>query len=55
MRYWDASVLVTLCVAEPGSEDVRALATEGIVTWSVSAVEIASTIVDKCAGGLNKC
>ncbi len=44
MRYWDASALVALCVTGAGTEHVRELATEGIVTWSLSAVEIASAI-----------
>ena len=44
MRYWDASVLVCLCVEESDSVTARRLATGGIATWSVSAVEIASAI-----------
>ena len=44
MRYWDASALVALCVAEASTPAARLLAREGIVTWSVSAVEIASAI-----------
>lgn len=44
MRYWDASALVPLCVTEPGTATVRRLARGGIVTWGVSAVEIASAI-----------
>lgn len=44
MRYWDASALVPLCVDEAGTAAVRRLAPGGIVTWSVSAVEIASAI-----------
>ena len=44
MRYWDASALVTLCVAETNTSAVRRLARAGIVTWAVSAVEIASAI-----------
>ena len=44
MRYWDASALVALCIVEPNTKSLRALAGDGIVTWSVSAVEIASAI-----------
>lgn len=44
MRYWDASALVSLCIAEADTEAVRRLVGGGIVTWSVSAVEIASAI-----------
>ncbi len=44
MRYWDASALVALCVAETNTSAVRRLARAGIVTWAVSAVEIASAI-----------
>ena len=44
MRYWDASALVALCVAETSTSAVRRLARAGIVTWAVSAVEIASAI-----------
>ena len=44
MRYWDASALVALCVAEAATATLRRLVAGGIVTWSVSAVEIASAI-----------
>ena len=44
MRYWDASALVPLCVTETGTVHAREMATEGIVTWSISAVEVASAI-----------
>lgn len=44
MRYWDASLLVSLCVDEPDTAVARRLAAGGIVTWSASAVEIASAI-----------
>jgi hypothetical protein len=44
MRYWDASALVPLCVAETGTAAVRRLVRGGIVTWAVSAVEIAAAI-----------
>jgi predicted nucleic acid-binding protein len=44
VRYWDASVLVALCVEEAATERARALAPGGIVTWAGSRVEIASAI-----------
>ena len=44
MRYWDASALVALCVAEETTNALRRLASGGIVTWSISAVEIAAAI-----------
>lgn len=45
MRYWDASALVPLVVDELRSEELRRLAREGdLVTWCLSAVEIASAI-----------
>lgn len=44
MRYWDASALVALCVSEAATARVRPLVPGGIVTWSVSAVEIAAAI-----------
>lgn len=46
MRYWDASALVPLVVAEPESEKVGKWLKEdpGIVTWSWSAVELASAV-----------
>ena len=44
MRYWDASVLVSLCVAEDGTAASRRLARQPIVTWALSLVEIASAI-----------
>jgi predicted nucleic acid-binding protein len=45
MRYWDASALVPLVVAEPSSASLRRLAAAAdIVTWCLSAVEIASAI-----------
>jgi predicted nucleic acid-binding protein len=44
VRYWDASALVSLCIAEASTASLRRLAGDGIVTWSVSAVEIASAI-----------
>jgi predicted nucleic acid-binding protein len=44
VRYWDASALVSLCVEEVDTTAVRGLVGGGIVTWSISAVEIASAI-----------
>jgi hypothetical protein len=51
VRYWDASVLVCLCVDEPDTAVARRLVTGGIVTWSVSAVEIASAIERRSRDG----
>jgi hypothetical protein len=51
MRYWDASALVPLCVAEPTTAALRRLAGDGIVTWSLSAVEIASAIERRAREG----
>ncbi len=46
MRYWDASALVALLVAEPDTERMRALLREdsSIVTWVWTKVEIASAV-----------
>jgi predicted nucleic acid-binding protein len=44
MHYWDASALVSLCVAEADSAAARKLAAGGVVTWALSTVEIASAI-----------
>ncbi len=44
MRYWDASALVPLCVVEAGTPAARRLVRDGIVTWALSAVEIAAAI-----------
>jgi predicted nucleic acid-binding protein len=45
MRYWDASALAPLCVAEPNSRTLQELArSDGIVTWAGSVVEVASAI-----------
>jgi len=51
VRYWDASALAALCVAEVSTPAVRPLARGGIVTWSVSAVEIASAIERRAREG----
>lgn len=45
MRYWDASALAPLCVAEPSSRALQELArSDGIVTWGASVIEVASAI-----------
>ena len=46
MRYWDASALVPLVVAEPQSGRVRRWLAEddGIVTWAWTRTEIVSAI-----------
>ncbi len=55
MRYWDASALVPLCVAEAGTAVARRLVRGGIVTWTVSAVEIAAAIERRAReGGLTE-
>ena len=52
MRYWDASALVPLVVAEPSSDVLRRLAREGdVVTWCLSAVEISSAIERRAREG----
>ncbi|OFV89455.1 MAG: hypothetical protein A3J75_02100, partial [Acidobacteria bacterium RBG_16_68_9] len=52
MRYWDASALVPLCVAEPTSDALRQLgARDQIVTWCLSSVEIASAIERRAREG----
>jgi predicted nucleic acid-binding protein len=52
MRYWDASALVPLVLAEPLSDSLRALARDrGIVTWCLSTVEIRSAIERRAREG----
>lgn len=51
MRYWDASALVPLCLAEAETPAARRLAEGVIVTWSLSAVEIASAIERRAREG----
>lgn len=52
MRYWDASALVPLVVAEPSSSALRTLARDGgIVTWCLSAVEISAAIERRAREG----
>src|SRR4030095_955469 len=42
VQYWDASALVSLCVAESDTGTLRRFVGGGFGAWSVSAVEIAS-------------
>jgi hypothetical protein len=51
VRYWDASALVPLCVNESTTAVVRRLVPGGIVTWGLSAVEIATAIERRCREG----
>lgn len=51
MVYWDASALVSLCVEEVATAALRRLASEGVVTWAVSRVEIASAIERRAREG----
>lgn len=53
MRYWDASALVALVVAEPGTARTRALLGEDpvIVTWVWTSVEIVSAIERRARQG----
>lgn len=53
MRYWDASALVPLVVAEPETERVRSwLAEDGhIVTWAWTLTEISSAVERRAREG----
>ena len=53
MRYWDASALVPVIVAEPDSESVRARLSEDghIVTWVWTRTEITSAIERRAREG----
>ena len=53
MRYWDASALVPLVVAEPDSELVRTWLSEDdqIVTWAWSRTEITGAIERRARDG----
>ena len=53
MRYWDASALVPIVVAEPDSERVRTWLSEDdhIVTWAWSRTEISSAIERRARDG----
>lgn len=44
MLFWDASALVSLCVEEADTAELRLLVKNGIVAWAASRVEIASAI-----------
>ena len=46
MRYWDASALVPLVVAEPDSDRVRSWRSvdDGIVTWAWTSTEIVGAV-----------
>ncbi len=54
MRYWDASALVPLVVAEPNTETVRAWLSEDdhIVTWAWTRTEITSAIERRTRDGV---
>lgn len=53
MRYWDASALVPLVVAEPASDLVRSWLSEDdrIVTWAWTRTEITSAIERRAREG----
>lgn len=52
MRYWDASALLPLVVAEPSSDRLRRLARgSDIVTWCLSSVEIGSALERRARAG----
>ena len=52
MHYFDASALVPLCAYERTSASLRELAARtGIVTWCLSAVEIASAVERRAREG----
>ena len=56
MKYWDASALVPLVVAEPDSDRVRSWLSDddGIVTWAWTRTEIVSAIERRaCEGSLS--
>lgn len=46
MRYWDASAIVPLAIAEPSSDQVRSWFSEDpvLVTWAWTRVELASAV-----------
>ncbi len=54
MRFWDASALVPLVVAEPNTETVRAWLSEDdhIVTWAWTRTEITSAIERRTRDGV---
>ena len=54
MRYWDASAIVPLAIAEPASETTRDWLREdpGLVTWAWTRVELASAVERRLRQGL---
>ena len=54
MRYWDASALVPLVVAEPDSDSVRAWLSDDdhIVTWAWTRTEIIGAIERRTRDGV---
>lgn len=54
MRYWDASALVPLVIAEPGTEAARRWLAEDehIVTWAWTRTEIVSAVERRTREGL---
>ena len=53
MRYWDASAIVPLAIAEPSSERVREWLREDsdLVTWAWTRVELASAVERRARQG----
>ena len=53
MRYWDASALVPIFVAEPTTDTVRSWLAEDsvVVTWAWTRVEIASAVERRTRDG----
>lgn len=54
MRYWDASALVPLVIAEPATQQMRDLIREdpSAVTWAWSWVEVTSAVERRVREGL---
>jgi len=54
VKYWDASAVVPLVVAEPASDQVRSWAARdpSIVTWAWTRVELASAVERRARDGL---
>jgi len=54
MRYWDASAVVPLLIAEPTSATVRQWLAQdpGIVTWTWTRVELASAVERRSRQGV---
>jgi predicted nucleic acid-binding protein len=53
LRYWDASALVPLVIAEEGSDEVRSWLAQdaSIVTWAWTRVELASAVERRAREG----